>query len=120
MVDLTKAFDSISREGLWWIKEKFGCPAMFIRMVSQFHDGTLARVLDDGDSSDAFPVTNRVKQGCVLAPTQFSAMLSDGFCDDEETNIKIKYIGLIAGSSNCGGYRPRTRLNRTLCAVSCS
>ncbi|KAJ1117303.1 hypothetical protein NDU88_005503 [Pleurodeles waltl] len=55
----------------------------------------LACVLDDGDSSNAFPVTNRVNQGCVLAPTLFnmlvSAMLSDAFCYDEETSIKIRY-----------------------------
>jgi len=26
-VDLTKAFDTVSREGLWMIMAKFGCPA---------------------------------------------------------------------------------------------
>ena len=43
-VDLTKAFDTVSREGLWKIMAKFGCPAKFIAMVRQFHDGMLARV----------------------------------------------------------------------------
>lgn len=94
-VDLTKAFDTVSREGLWKIMRKFGCPDKFISMIRQFHDGMLARVPDDGDSSDAFPVTSGVKQGCVLAPTlfsmMFSAMLSDAFCDDEETSIKIRF-----------------------------
>ena len=50
---------------------------------SQFHDGTLARVQNDGEFSDRFPVTNGVKQGCVLASTLFSmmssAMLTDAF-----------------------------------------
>ena len=32
-VDLTKAFDTVSREGLWKIMAKFGCPAKFIAMV---------------------------------------------------------------------------------------
>ena len=36
----------------------------------------LARVQSDGEFSDPFPVTNGVKQGCVLAPTLFSMMLS--------------------------------------------
>ena len=66
-VDLTKAFDTVSREGLWKIIAKFGCPAKFIAMVRQFHDGMLARVQNDGESSDPFPVTDGVKQGCVLA-----------------------------------------------------
>ena len=75
--------------------KKFGCPNKFINMVRQLHDGMLARVLDDGESSDAFPVTNGVKQGCVLAPTlfsmMFSAMLSDAFRDDMETSMKIRF-----------------------------
>ena len=45
-------------------------------MVRQFHDGMIARVQNDGGFSDPFPVTNGVKQGCVLAPTLFSMMFS--------------------------------------------
>ena len=75
-VDLTKAFDTVSCEGLWKIMTKFGCPAKFIAMVRQFHDGMLARVQNDGEFSDPFPVTNGVKQGCVLASTLFSMMFS--------------------------------------------
>ena len=65
-VDLTKAFDTVSREGLWTIMAKFGCPAKFIAVVRQFHDDMLARVQNDGKFTDPFPVTNGVKQGCVL------------------------------------------------------
>ena len=93
-VDLTKAFDTISREGLWKITAKFGCPAKFIAMVRQFHDGMLARVQNDGEFSDPFPVTNGVKQGCVLASTlfstMFSAMLTDAF-QDGDNGIPIRY-----------------------------
>ena len=73
---------------------KFGCPAKFIAMVRQFHDGMLARVQNDGEFSDPFPVTNGVKQGCVLASTlfslMFSAMLTDAFQDDDN-GIPIRY-----------------------------
>ena len=93
-VDLTKAFDTVSREGLWEIMGKFGCPRKFIAIVRQFHDGMTARVLEDGDPSEAFQVINGVKQGCVLAPTlfsiMFSAMLSDAF-RDYEPGINIRY-----------------------------
>ena len=65
-VDLTKAFDTVSRNGLWSIMSKFGCPDRFITMVRQFHDGMQAQVLDNGELSTPFPVTNGVKQGCVL------------------------------------------------------
>ena len=63
-------------------------------MVRQFHDGMLARVQNDGEFSDPFPVTNGVKQGCVLASTLFSmifsAMLTDGY-QEGDNGIPIWY-----------------------------
>ena len=41
-IDLTKAFDTVSQEGLWKIMDKFGCPSTFIAIVRQFHDGMMA------------------------------------------------------------------------------
>ena len=41
-VDLTKAFDTVSREGLWQFMTQFGCSAKFIAMMWQFYDGMLA------------------------------------------------------------------------------
>ena len=57
-VDLTKAFDTVSRDGLWKIMAKFGCPSRFIAMVRQFHDGIQARVQNDGEFSVPLEVTN--------------------------------------------------------------
>nr|VZI27907.1 unnamed protein product [Spirometra erinaceieuropaei] len=93
-VDLTKAFDTVNREGLWKIMQKFGCPERFTQMVRQLHDGMMARVTDNGAVSEAFAVTNGVKQGCVLAPTLFSLMFSAMLVDayrDERPGIRIAY-----------------------------
>ena len=72
----------------------FDCPAKFIAMVRQFHDGMLARVQNDGEFSDPFPVTNGVKQGCVLGQTlismMLSAMLTAAF-QDGDNGIPIRY-----------------------------
>ena len=57
LVDLTKAFDTVSRDGLWKIMTKFGCPPRYIEMVRLFHDGMQARVQKDGVYSELFPVT---------------------------------------------------------------
>ena len=93
-VDLTKAFDTVSREGLWKIMAKYGCPRKFISMVQQFHVGIKAQIQDNGETSEPFPVSNGVKQGCVLAPTlfslMFSAMLTDAFRDDD-VGIDLRY-----------------------------
>ena len=42
VVDLTKAFDTVNREGLWSILAKLGCPAKFISIIRSFHDGMKA------------------------------------------------------------------------------
>nr|VZH93726.1 unnamed protein product [Spirometra erinaceieuropaei] len=74
--------------------QKFGCLERFTQMVRQLHDGMMARVTDNGAVSEAFAVTNGVKQGCVLAPTLFSLMLSALLMDayrDERPGIRIAY-----------------------------
>jgi len=93
-VDLTKAFDTVSREGLWKILLKLGCPKKLVDIISSFHDGMMARVVEDGIVSDPFPVTNGVKQGCVLAPTLFSLMFAGmlfSALSATETGITIRY-----------------------------
>nr|VZI06603.1 unnamed protein product [Spirometra erinaceieuropaei] len=93
-VDLTKAFDTVNREGLWKIMQKFGCPERFTQMGRQLHDGMMARVTDNGAVSEAFAVTNGVKQGCVLAPTLFSLMFSAMLMDayrEERPGIRVAY-----------------------------
>nr|VZI29210.1 unnamed protein product [Spirometra erinaceieuropaei] len=93
-VDLTNVLDTVNREGLWKIMQKFGCPKRFTQMVRQLHDGMMARVTDNGAVSEAFAVTNGVKQGCVLVPTLFSLMFSAMLMDayrDERPGIHIAY-----------------------------
>ena len=53
-VDLTKAFDTVSPDGLWKIMAKYGCPEKFILMVRQFHDGMQACVQDNGTFIEPF------------------------------------------------------------------
>ena len=93
-VDLTKAFDTVSRPALWAILSQLGCPPKFVRMIRAFHEGMMARVIENGDVSDPFPVSNGVKQGCVLAPTLlsliFSVMLSSALSGSDD-GILIRF-----------------------------
>ncbi|BHF64472.1 hypothetical protein SprV_0200747700 [Sparganum proliferum] len=54
----------------------------------------MVRVTENGAVSEAFAVTNGVKQGCVVTPTLFSlmffAMLTDAYAD-ERPGIRIVY-----------------------------
>ncbi|VDL95646.1 unnamed protein product [Schistocephalus solidus] len=63
-------------------------------MGRQLNDGMMACVTDNRTVSEAFAVTNGVKQGCVLAPTLFSLMFSVMLKDayrEESPGIRIAY-----------------------------
>ena len=68
-VDLTKAFDRVSRDGFGTIMAMFGCPVRFIAMVRQFNDSMLALVQNGGEYSEQFPATNGVEQGWLCTGT---------------------------------------------------
>ena len=71
-IDLTKAFDTVSREALWIVLEKLGVPTQMCKIIRSFHDGMLAEIIHGGKTSEAFSVENGTKQGCVLAPLLFA------------------------------------------------
>lgn len=75
-IDLTKAFDLVSRSGLFALLHRIGCPPKLVKMVESFHENMCGTVQYDGASSDPFPIKSGVKQGCVLAPTLFGIFFS--------------------------------------------
>ncbi|XP_063534978.1 uncharacterized protein LOC134744961 [Cydia strobilella] len=86
-VDLNKAFDTVSRQGLYDVLVRLGCPPTLLSLIRAFHENMKGTVMFDGDSSAAFDMRRGVRQGCVLAPTLFgiffSALLRAAFdrCD---------------------------------------
>ncbi|BHF69328.1 hypothetical protein SprV_0301237200 [Sparganum proliferum] len=63
-------------------------------MVLQLHDGMMARATDNGAVSEAFAVTNGVKQSCVYTSTLFSLMFSAMLVDayrEERPGIRVAY-----------------------------
>ena len=68
-VDLTKAFDTISRDGQWKILARLGCPP-------NFSPSSASSIKVRRSTMGSFPISNGVKQGCILAPTLFSIFFS--------------------------------------------
>ena len=75
-IDFKKAFDTVSREGLWQVLRKFGSPGKFINLVASLHDGMQVQMSYGNIQSKNFLVSTGVKQGCVLAPKLFSLYLA--------------------------------------------
>ena len=95
-VDLTKAFDSVSRQTLWDVLRIFGCPEKLVHMIRLFHDDMLARIKINGQLSDPFPVINGVKQGCKMAPIMFAIFLAAALSSSQTEDgvlIKFRYYG---------------------------
>ncbi|GAA6085372.1 RNA-directed DNA polymerase from mobile element jockey-like [Tachysurus ichikawai] len=81
-IDLAKAFDLISRSGLFRLLQKVGCPPRLLAIIRSFHENMHSTVCFNSATSEAFPVSKGVKQGCVLAPTLFAifSMLHSSPC----------------------------------------
>ena len=65
-IDLTMAFDSVNRLGLWQVLRKIGCPEKFVKIIQSFHDGMQGRVIDDGEVSGLFDIANGTSRAVCL------------------------------------------------------
>ena len=113
-VDLTKAFDLVRRSGLFEILQKIGCPPKLLAVITSFHQGMQNTVCFDGATSEPFPVSSGVKQGCVLAPTLFgmffSMLLQYAFADCEDgVYVRTTHDGKLFNVARPG---PRPRSTR--------
>ena len=74
-VDLEKAFDTVPREKvmatLWWM----GVPEAEVRMVEGTYENTRARVVVGEGASKEFEVKIGLRQGKVVSPLRFIAVL---------------------------------------------
>ena len=74
-VDFKKAFDSVHRETLWELLKLRGIPDKILCLIRALYTDTESAVRWGGDTSDFFHVSTGVRQGCVLAPSLFSACM---------------------------------------------
>ena len=71
-IDLVKAFDSVSREGLYLMLGKIGVPESLIHLVISLHTNFSVKV-KAGQEDVEVPYNTGVKQGDSLAPILFLA-----------------------------------------------
>ena len=66
-IDLTKAFDLVSRDDLFQIFPKIGCPPKLQSMIESFRTNMKGRVQFNGSSSRPFDIRSGLKQGNLPA-----------------------------------------------------
>ncbi len=69
-VDSAKAFDSIPRETLYRVLEKFGFPPKLKRIIIDLHSDLIVKI-QSVDSNVEFASAGGVKQWCTMAPILF-------------------------------------------------
>ena len=83
-IDLTKAFDLVSRDGLSCILSKIGCSPKLLSIVQSFHTDMKGMVQFDGVSSEPFSIRNGVKLSPTLFGVFFAVMLKQAFGTSKE------------------------------------
>ena len=72
---LTKAFDLVSREGLFNILLKSGCPPKLHSLIRSFHDDMKASILHKGSMSDSFDIKSKASKAVSLLPPSSASSL---------------------------------------------
>ena len=122
-VDLTKVFDTVSRDGVWKILARLGCSHQFLTILCQLHEGQQGQVKHNGSLSGSCHLSNDVKQGRVLAPTLFSIFLSIMLREAKEDLPDGIYIRFQTDGSLLNLARTKTIEELTtelLCADDCA
>ena len=95
-VDLRKAYDSVCREGLWQVLQRYGVPPMILSLIRSCHDGMTAVVRVRDGTTDSISVRNGLRQGCTMAPVlfnlYFAAMVASwrGCCPEAGVTVRYK------------------------------
>lgn len=110
VVDLTKAFDSQPGGPM----EHHGQVWMSIIIVHKLQDGMMASVRDQQELSDQVPITNGVKQGCILAPVLFTMVFSVMLQDSFQNNTGISFIYHCDGGYSIRGCKQKPKWRKSL------
>ena len=118
-IDLAKAFDTVNRELLWTVLERFGTPPKFLTILEKLHDNISASILAGGERSDLFNIKIGVKQGCVIAPVISNmfltviTLLSHQRTAEDQISIRYRLDGSLFNLRRLQAYT-KTTLNNIL------
>ena len=97
-LDLSKAFDRVWRDGLFFQLWQNGIQGKVWRLLRNLYKNVENKVLFNSFESDWFEQEFGVKQGCILSPTLFSVLMKDltDMLDSNSTGISFSSVILNA------------------------
>jgi len=75
------------------VLRRIGCPEKFVEIIQSFHDGMQGEVIDEGELSELFGVSNGTKQGCpssTVIQHLFAIMLLVAF-KNRDTGMPVQF-----------------------------
>ena len=103
----------------WKILARLGCPPKFLTILRQLHEGQQGQVKHNRSLSGSFPISNGVKQGCVLAPTLFSNFFSIMLREAKENLPRGNRFRTDGNLFNLRSLHARTKKIEELLSLSC-
>ena len=95
-VDLEKAYDKVCRDKLWCVLDEYGVKGKLMRALRSLYEGSEACVRVGGMLSGWFPISQGVRQDCVLSPWLFNVLI---FMDRIMREVKERLQGGVQPST---------------------
>ena len=94
-IDFHKAFDTVSRNLLWFKLMSIGISGKILDATQSLYERVQCTVKVNDLFSPWFPVTHGVKQGCKISPTLFSIYINDLAQEINRLNCGVNLDGTI-------------------------
>ena len=105
-MNLSTAFDRVSRPALWSALIDMGLDGALVNFLFCMHNGMNAAVRcgPSGELTDNFELTRGVRQGCVLAPLLFILYINNLSDRLKNATVDVPIMGRsqFASASLCG------------------
>ena len=88
-VDLEKVYDRVGREKLWNVLKEYGVKGRLLRAIRSLYKKSEACVRVKGELSGWFPITQGVRQGCVMSPWLFNVFMDKIVREGMENFVEI-------------------------------
>ena len=91
-LDLSRAFDRIDWHALWQALRAHGVSGKIVWILQCFHFGQLCEIVTANDRSEPFAIRAGVRQGCVLSPRLFCAVLEWAMRDLKALELDLGFF----------------------------
>jgi hypothetical protein len=75
--DFEKAFDSVSRDKIRKIMERFGLPQKILKLIQETYRNYTCQIMHEGKLTEPIEIKSGVRQGYVLSPIVFLLVIDE-------------------------------------------